>query len=168
VSVPKPEPASATSFATSRSTPFRRSSRRPLRAGLGGEPDEDRPGRRAPCPDGGRCAGEDVLGRLELDGQALLAAQLLRRRTRGRKSATAVAMISIRPVDEVEHRVPHLGGGLDADGQRIVRQRHETLAATSVTRAPRSSAAWARATPILPDERLPMNRTGSIRPCRPR
>ena len=33
---------------------------------------------------------------------------------------------------------------------------------TSVTRAPRARAASARATPILPVERLPMNRTGSI------
>ena len=35
-------------------------------------------------------------------------------------------------------------------------------AATSVTRAPRSSAAATIATPIRPVERLPMNRTGSI------
>ena len=37
-----------------------------------------------------------------------------------------------------------------------------TFAAMSVTRAPRSRAASAIATPILPVERLPMNRTGSI------
>ena len=37
-----------------------------------------------------------------------------------------------------------------------------TLAATTVTRAPRARAVPARAYPCRPDERLPMNRTGSM------
>ena len=36
---------------------------------------------------------------------------------------------------------------------------------TSVTAAPRRAASPARAMPILPDEQLPMKRTGSIGSC---
>ena len=92
----------------------------------------------------------------------------------GRKSATAAAMTSAsKPgapsarVDGAQQRGAQVGGRLDADDRRRrAGSGTSTLAAISVTRAPRSSAASAIATPILPVERLPMNRTGIDRLAR--
>ena len=61
----------------------------------------------------------------------------------------------------MQHR-PKLRRRLDPDGGRLGRRATSRLAATSVTCAPRARAASAMATPILPVERLPMNRTGSM------
>ena len=58
--------------------------------------------------------------------------------------------------------VAHLGGRSARRTSAVLGQLHGCIPTISVTRAPRASAASAMATPILPVERLPMKRTGSI------
>ena len=91
------------------------------RAGLGGEPDEDRPrlGRRSRRARAAT-AGEDVLGRLELEGQA---------RRRGRASSSAAVARPevgdgrghdqrVRAGDRGPDGAAHLGGRLGADDEQ--------------------------------------------------
>jgi len=92
----------------------------------------------------------------------------------GRKSATAAAMISAsRPADgrspfaESPVRAVRTAARIAAvDSARTTRASAGAATliwpAMRVTRAPRARAASAMATPILPVERLPMNRTGSM------
>ena len=182
VSVPKPEPGSATSFATSRSTPLRRS----LSAAARASPSRrrTRPGPGRGCSGsrvGGAVAvetvgdpgdlGEEVRRGLEPQGQGVRRARAWSRPVSiGRKSATAAAMTSAskpaRRVGAVGQRAAARRAGRPStdpdDRGRRAAAATSTFAAMTVTRAPRSSAASAIATPIRPVERLPMKRTGSI------
>ena len=172
VSVPKPEPASATSLATRRSTPLRRSlsaarssepvsAANPTRIGRGsGRPSARRPPRRRRrgCPRSARARGS---GRRR--GRASSSAAVARPEVGdggGHDQGVAPPADRGRATSRA-----HLGGRLGADD---VQPR---LAAAATLDAGRRSASPARrdrgppaamATPILPVERLPMNRTGSI------
>ena len=142
VSVPKPEPASATSFATSRSTPFAAQLLGgPLeRPGLGREAHEDRrrdvglprdvAGRVLPSDDPADL-GQDVGRRLQLERQALPAGQL----RLGRMGRTEVGhgrghdervergpAVGIGGHGGHEEGSPHLGGRTDMDDRRAFGQ----------------------------------------------
>ena len=178
VSVPKPEPCSVTSFATSRSTPLqaslpaarasrsRRRSRpvpgrarepaappRPLEAAI--EPAD--PGQEVGVGTSRSVRPASVrrilaaagLGRAEVGhggghDQGVEAGPPPGSSARSSSAAPMAAAVSARIT-------------ATASGSGTL-----TVAATRVTRAPRSRAASATAMPILPDERLPMKRTGSI------
>ena len=117
VSVPKPEPGSATSLATSRSTPLRRSlsgarSSEPVSAA---KPDEDGR-RRVERPRG---AGRPTSARMSAVGSSSRVrpsprSSFVSAARRGRKSATAAAMTRasarLPSIDGVEDGVAHLGG----------------------------------------------------------
>ena len=116
--------------------------------------------------------GQDVRRRLQLERQALAAGQLRRR-----PGAVGPEVGDGGGHDQRVERGPAVGSAsVPRSGGRASRPstRHgrpcarprqvarSTVPTMSVTRAPRSSAASAIATPILPVERLPMKRTGSI------
>ena len=137
------------------------------RARLGGEPDEDRsrarppraPRRSRPTP--ARMSSVGSSSRVRPSSRASL---VVGRPSTGRKSATAAAMTRASRAGDRRRATAraHLGGRLGADDRDRASAGSGTLTlpTTSVTRAPRSRAASAMATPILPVERLPMNRTG--------
>ena len=62
----------------------------------------------------------------------------------------------------LHHRPVHFGGGPHANHCGHRRQGHRVGPVTSVTSAPRRAASAAIAMPILPLDRLPMKRTGSM------
>ena len=183
VSVPNPEPASETSFATSRSTPLRRSlsaarssepvsAANPTRKGRGSAARRVTPPSRS-SPRAIRATSARMSGvGFELEGRASRRVRASvsagRRRPevgdrRGHHERVEARPSSPSGVGERGAGGAHLAGGLDGH-DRGVRPVAATsrFAATSVTRAPRSTAALATATPIFPVERLPMKRTGSI------
>ena len=92
-------------------------------------------------------------------------------RSVGRKSATAAAITSASKAappsgagQPLEQRRPELTGRADPDhaSPRTAAGRSTCAGDRGSPRAPRSSAASTTATPILPVDRLPMKRTGSI------
>ena len=170
VSVPKPEPGSATSLATSRSTPLRAAlavarSSEPVSAA---NPTRTRPG----AGSGAARAVSDAAASARMSSVGSSSSvrpaarpSLVVGRARGRKSATAAAMTSASALRERgQHRVAHLRGRgrvddqLGAVGQRHGRRADDQRAPARPGRAPPRAIA----TPILPVERLPMKRTGSI------
>ncbi len=153
------------SLTTTASSPLSRSLPRPYvdraRSVLGGEPHERLPGRR-------RAANvrEHVWGRFELQTQ-MLAVGLLELAVRGLGGAE---------VSDGGGHQQHVASGklplarLARAGRPwrpLARRRPRggaatTLAAITVTSAPRARAAWASASPMRPEEPLPMKRTLSI------
>ena len=167
VSVPKPEPASLTSFATSRSTPFARELRRPpgrasrspprTRRGPGGGA-AARP--RRPCA--ATSASRSGVG-VELEASGPRSRAILRSAGRGRRE------VGDRGGHDERVGAGGVGRRIASRARRAARRSSRrgrpraasgsgtsTAAAISVTAAPRASAASARATPIFPVERLPM------------
>ena len=81
----------------------------------------------------------------------------------GRKSAGAAAMTSTSVESNSRPRASASSAAVSTSTRRTPGGAgSETLAATRVTSAPRRAARSARASPIRPEERLPMKRTGSI------
>ena len=181
MSVPKPEPGSATSLATSRSRPLRRSfsaarssepvsAANPTRTGVGrsgsrvGAPSESRP--RAIRPISASRSGVASSSRVSASPRASLRVGPGRRpevgdRRRHHEGIEAGRAVGV--VGRAQERGAQVGGRLDRDDRRRRSgSGTSTFAAMTVTRAPRSSAASAIAAPIFPVERLPMKRTGSI------
>ena len=176
-----PEPGSATSLATSRSTPLRRSlsaarSSEPVSAANPTRTGRGRSGSRVAAPSESRPRairadlGQQVRGRLELEGQPVAAGELgvgpagrPEVGDRGGHDQRVEPGRAVAVVGRAQERGAQVGRRLDRGRSwRPAGSATSTFAAMSVTRAPRSSAASAIATPILPVERLPMKRTGSI------
>ena len=181
VSVPKPEPASATSLATSRSTPLRRS----LSAARSSEPvsaakshqDGPRPERlagRAPSASrpwairatSARMSGVGSSSRVRPAPRVSLVSAATPSGGSRPRPRPSPGRRSRRAASGPASRSRRAARSWPADSTRTTRassgRATPTLAAMRVTSAPRSSAARATATPILPVERLPMKRTGSI------
>ena len=134
VSVPKPDPGSLTSFATSRSTPLRaelvrapdRAIRSPPRTRRGRASRGRRAVASVPCAT--RDLGEDVRGRLELEREAVAARRSSVGRGRRRlKSATAAAITRAstrrRPGSRQPMERAELRRRLDAHHRRGLGQR---------------------------------------------
>ena len=127
VSVPKPEPGSLTSFATSRSAPLRRSfsgarssepvsAANPTMTGRGSRS-------RARAPTSARMSSVGSSWRVRPSPRASFVDAVVT----GRKSATAAAMTSAsapRSRTGGEHGVAHLGGALGVDDGGGLGQRH--------------------------------------------
>ena len=137
------------------------------RAGLGREADEDRPrrarARRAAGDASAGCPGVGSSSRLSADPRSSFRS----RRIAGRKSATAAAMTrASKPAGASASARAASRSAVDSASTTVRAASSGSgtsrLAAMSVTRAPRSSAASATATPIFPVERFPMKRTGSM------
>ncbi len=162
MSCSKPTPGADTSLATSRSSPFETSFVVACAhevVGLCREPHQRLV--RAPATSQ---LGEDVDRRAELDHRhsvallELVAGGLHRSEVGHRRSHDHD--LGVRR--QTSHRLVHLCSGGDLDPLDRCGDEVSVVVVTSVTDAPRSTAASAMAWPCLPDERLPMKRTGSI------
>ena len=181
VSVPKPEPASATSLATRRSTPLRRSfsaarSSEPVSAAkptrIGHRPERLAGRRPVAVEAAGDPAdlGQQVRCRLELEGQRVGSGELaVGRGDRPEVGDGRGHDERVEPGRAVRRR--GWRAAARPAGRRSTRPGRRSRPAAGRPRRwrprpsrarPRSSAASAIAAPIFPVERLPMKRTGSI------
>ena len=166
VSDPNPVPSRPTSFTTTMVQVLRAGACRDRRPPGRRSPRRTRPGSATPLrsPSSRRMSG---VGSRRSSGVPDSFFSLPSATAFGRKSATAAAITttSASPAAEQRRRAAsprrsrrarcrRPGGGGTVSGPRIRR-----------TSAPRDDASAATATPILPVERFPMNRTGSIGSC---
>ena len=164
VSCSKPTPAAPTSLATMRS----RRLRSQLAGGVGqqvvglGREARRAPGR--PACAGPRSARMSGVGSSTISGDAAVLLDLAVGHHLGRKSATAAAITTTSaPAARGTHGRLHLRRRLDpVHARRRRRAGRSTVVTRSTVGAAARRRSSATAWPCLPDERLPMKRTGSI------